>query len=120
MRTIMVVDDEPEIVSILGEFLEREGFRVIRCSGGKEALGTLKNEPSIELAVLDSKMPEVNGAAVLKELESMKLPVRTVMLTGSADWKATHPDVKCDMVMIKPVELDELLDAINTLLGSRI
>ncbi|MFC1590714.1 response regulator transcription factor [Candidatus Omnitrophota bacterium] len=115
-RRIMIVDDEPEILNVLEEFLTRKGFQVVKCSGGEEALKAVSEEKHIDLIVLDSKMPKVDGPTVIQELKENNCAIPIVMLTGSIDWKTKHAKVKCDGFLIKPINLDELINEINRIL----
>jgi DNA-binding NtrC family response regulator len=62
-------------------------------------------------------MPDVDGPAVLEEMDRIKSEIPTIMLTGSIDWKTRHKQSRnVKVVLIKPVNLDELLDKINEIL----
>ncbi len=117
MRTILVVDDELHIVDLLDEFLTKEGFRVIKCNGGREALNVIKSDKPIDLTVLDSKMPEVDGFAILKEMDKTRSQTPVIILTGSIDWESRHGRTgNIKAVLTKPIDLDELLNKINEML----
>ncbi|MEK6755236.1 MAG: response regulator, partial [Bacteroidota bacterium] len=64
--TILVVDDEKDILELLRYNLEKEGYRVLTAQDGKEALKLVKQSP--ELVVLDIMMPELDGWEVCKSL----------------------------------------------------
>lgn len=64
---ILVVDDDPDIRTVLTALLEARGYQVITASDGKEGLATLKAEKP-ELMILDLLMSEMDGYAVCKEL----------------------------------------------------
>ena len=69
MKKILIVDDEKEIVSLLGRSLELSGFSVISAENGKEAVNSAKTERP-DLIVLDLALPdaeEINVAEKLKE-----------------------------------------------------
>ncbi|PIU41475.1 MAG: hypothetical protein COS99_05055 [Candidatus Omnitrophica bacterium CG07_land_8_20_14_0_80_42_15] len=116
---IMVVDDEPEIVYLLGEFLAREGFEAIKCNGGKQALEIIKSGAPVDLIVLDGKMPEIDGPTVLAELKRMSCAIPVIMLTGSIDWNVRYKELlgkRCRKVLIKPIDFKILLQEIKKLL----
>lgn len=117
MRTILVVDDELHIIQLLDEFLTKKGFQAIKCNGGREALNVIKSDKPIDIMVLDSKMPDVNGLAVLEEMDRIKSEIPTIILTGSIDWRTKHKQSKnVRELLIKPIDLDELLNKINEIL----
>ncbi|MBI5598122.1 MAG: response regulator [Deltaproteobacteria bacterium] len=64
---ILTVDDEPQVLALLGDILEKEGFGVIKAAGGEEAVkAAVDNEP--DLIILDLMMPEVSGFDVVERL----------------------------------------------------
>ncbi len=71
VRQVLVVDDDPESVELLGRMLQSAGeaYRVIKVFGGAEALARLRSE-QIDLVLLDLSMPEMDGIAVLKEMKA--------------------------------------------------
>lgn len=81
MKKILIVDDEERIRKLVGDFLKREGFKVVEAENGKKALALLEEDKEISLVILDVMMPEYDGWAVLREIRKRsKLPV--VMLTA--------------------------------------
>ncbi len=116
-RTILVVDDELHIVDLLDEFLTKKGFQVIKCNGGRKAIKIIKSDKPIDLTVLDSKMPEVDGFAILKEMDKIRKQTPVIILTGSIDWESRHGRTRnVKAVLTKPIDLDELLNKINEIL----
>lgn len=83
-HTILVVDDDPEIVTLLSKILLNEGYNVMDAQNGLEALRKVE-KGGIDLVILDLIMPEMGGIEVLKRLGDMapKLPV--IVLTGHGD-----------------------------------
>lgn len=65
MHQILVVDDEPDIRTLIRMHLERVGMRVIEAASGRQAIETLREQP-IELMILDLMMDDVNGFEVLQ------------------------------------------------------
>ncbi|MFC1549181.1 response regulator, partial [Candidatus Omnitrophota bacterium] len=61
MAKILVVDDEQSVRDVLEIFLETKGFEVLVCSSGSGALGIISNDDSIDLVVLDNRMPGIKG-----------------------------------------------------------
>lgn len=83
-HTILVVDDDPEIVTLLSKILLNEGYNVMDAQNGLEALRKVE-KGGIDLVILDLIMPEMGGIEVLKRLGDIapKLPV--IVLTGHGD-----------------------------------
>ena len=65
---ILVVDDDPDIRTVLSALLESKGYKVVTASDGKEGLDTLKSEQP-DLMILDLLMSEMDGFAVMKKLK---------------------------------------------------
>ncbi|MCZ8516554.1 response regulator transcription factor [Paenibacillus filicis] len=66
-HTILIADDEKEIVEILSLYLEKEGFQTVTAHSGSEAIAAM-GTGDIDLAVLDIMMPDMNGFQVIKEI----------------------------------------------------
>ncbi|MBC2581108.1 response regulator transcription factor [Clostridium sp. DJ247] len=82
-ETILVVDDDNEIRNLIGIYLENEGFKVIKCCNGLEALETLESE-EIHLIVLDIMMPKMDGIeACMKIRGSKNMPI--IMLSAKSE-----------------------------------
>jgi CheY-like chemotaxis protein len=116
--SVLVVDDEPQVAWVLRFSLEHEGYRTYTASNGLEALEELeKHHPSV--MVLDLMMPEMDGWAVLGEMN--KLPVaerpRVVIvsaLTGPDD-KTKATALGADAFVPKPFDVEELIAVLDGL-----
>jgi DNA-binding response OmpR family regulator len=80
---VLVVDDEPEIVRILRDYLERAGFAVLTAGDGAQALVTARRDQP-DLIVLDLGLPTVDGLDVVRELRR-GAPVPIIMLTARTE-----------------------------------
>ncbi|MBN1802080.1 MAG: response regulator transcription factor [Candidatus Lokiarchaeota archaeon] len=70
-KTILIVDDEPDIVNLTDKFLKLGGFKTLSCNNGKDALNTIEtNHDEIKLVLLDVMMPGLSGFDILKEIKS--------------------------------------------------
>src|SRR5215467_3706764 len=69
-KTIMVVDDNPDIITIVRTILEGKGYNVMSAYSGAELLNLLKNQKP-DLIILDIMMPEMDGLEVLTRLKRM-------------------------------------------------
>ena len=65
-QTIMVIDDEIEILDMLKRYFSLEGYHVITAAGGKEALQKLSKQP--DLILLDINMPDIDGLSLCKSI----------------------------------------------------
>jgi CheY-like chemotaxis protein len=82
-KTILIVDDEPELLEILVEALERDGYRTEAVLNGADALRRLERQ-SYDLVVSDTRMPVMDGIELYRELERRfpELQRRIVFVTG--------------------------------------
>lgn len=81
---ILVVDDDKEIVELLGIYIENEGYEVEKAYNGREALTKLNTNPDIALMILDVMMPEMDGLAVVREVRrNSQIPI--LMLSAKTD-----------------------------------
>jgi CheY-like chemotaxis protein len=82
-KTILIVDDEPELLEILVEALERAGYRTDAVLNGADALRRLERQ-SYDLVVSDTRMPVMDGIELYRELERRfpELQRRIVFVTG--------------------------------------
>ncbi len=83
---ILIVDDEPDLRTLLAHVLQNAGYEVKEASDGEEAINNLKNQ-KYDLALLDIQMPLVNGIQVLKYIKQNTPKTKAIMLTGYADLK---------------------------------
>jgi len=119
-KTIMVVDDNPDIVTILRITLESNGFNV-RCSYSGEDLFASLKEQMPDLILLDIMMPKMDGLEVLARLKgnpaTASIPV--ILLTVKADDEDVQIGYKmgADIYITKPFTGTEVLEAINLVLG---
>ncbi len=69
MNTILLIDDDEDMLAMTGRWLEKAGYAVTKAAGGEEALGILKSQRP-DLILLDHAMPGMDGPAVLKALKA--------------------------------------------------
>jgi DNA-binding response OmpR family regulator len=113
-KKIMVVDDNQEIVKVLDEFLTTKGFDVIKCLDGSEAIEVINQGKPVDLIVLDRRMSDVDGAAVMEEMDRQDKKIPVIVLKGSpTKWGLLK---KAAAVVEKPINLGELLEKINGIL----
>jgi twitching motility two-component system response regulator PilH len=125
VRKILVVDDEPDVVAYVANFLEDHGFGVISANDGKQGFTMAKAELP-DLIVLDIVMPKDTGVRMYRDLyedaETRHIPV--IMLTGIArEFKrfiGTRRQVPAPSGYFdKPADLNKMLEKIEEILSSR-
>jgi len=115
-ETILVVDDEPNIVELARLYLEVEGYRVVAASDGREALSRV-HETRPALVVLDLMLPEMDGWEVCRRLRAESdLPI--IMLTARSDDvdKIVGLELGADDYLTKPFNPRELVARVRAVL----
>ena len=99
---ILVAEDEKEIADLVALYLENEGFQVVKCYTGAEALRAVDRH-TLELAVLDIMMPEVSGLEVCRRIrEKHNYPIIMLTAKGEEMDKITGLALGADDYMTKP------------------
>lgn len=81
---ILLVDDETDLLELLGRRIETWGYELIEASDGKKAIeAVMTKDPDI--VVLDYKLPDMDGVSVLKEIRKINSEIQVIMFTA-------HPD----------------------------
>ncbi|RKX85500.1 MAG: response regulator [Spirochaetes bacterium] len=119
MPTVMIVDDEESIRTMIQKSLLRSGYRVLEAENGKKAM-QLVEEQDIDLIIADLVMPEKGGLELIMELSnnypnikkiaiSGKLPIENESISGLTE------DFGVKAVFSKPFEIFDLLKVIKSL-----
>ena len=115
-KTIMVVDDEKRLVSLVESYLTQEGYRVVSAYNGKEALTVARREKP-DLIVLDVMMPEMDGYEFMrKHRAENNTPI--ILLTARVDdeEKVIGLEVGADDYMTKPFRPRELVARVRAVM----
>jgi len=119
-KTIMVVDDNPDIITIVKTILEGKGYTVLSASSGLELLNMLKNQKP-DLIILDIMMPEMDGLEVLSRLKAVTdtATIPVILLTAKVQYEDVLGGYKlgADYYITKPFTSTQLVNGINLLLG---
>ncbi|MBY3618083.1 response regulator transcription factor [Acinetobacter sp. CUI P1] len=112
--TLLLVDDEAEIIKLMQIYLENEGYRLLTARDGLEALEIIKKE-TIDLMVLDIMMPNMDGIeACIKIREKQKFPIIMLSAKGQELDKITGLSVGADDYVTKPFSPLELVARIKS------
>ncbi|HEV2678318.1 MAG TPA: response regulator [Aliidongia sp.] len=120
-RRILVVDDEPANRFLLGELLRARGAVVVEAAGGEGALDIL-NRMDVDAVLMDVRMPDLDGIETTRRLRSQggcgpRVPVLGVTANARPEDLAICRDAGMDGVVIKPVVIEQLLQALVPMLG---
>ncbi|RLF27325.1 MAG: response regulator [Thermoplasmata archaeon] len=117
-KKIMIVDDEPDILTSIGQILELSGYKVIKAADGKECLDKLNKEIP-DLVILDIMMPGMSGwdvAAKIKENPKWnKIPI--MFLTAKGDTMSIGMgSLASEDYVVKPFDINDLKERIEKIL----
>lgn len=117
---LLIADDEEEFRYMLKTYLTKEGFDMTETSNGVEALNALQSK-AFDVALLDIKMPKVDGIDVLKYIKENLPDTDVVMLTGVGTVKIAVECMKLGAFdyLTKPYSMDELIHTIDMVLKTR-
>ena len=117
MATVLIVDDDPKLLTMLRRTLAYEGFRVLSATNGTEALGEVQaHRPDV--VVLDWLMPGLDGIGVLEHLRAAGDKTLVLMLTArdAVENRVEGLETGADDYLVKPFAPAELLARIHALL----
>src|SRR5947209_5530800 len=109
-KTVLVVDDDPEITAVIGSALTREGYQCEEAESGAEALERLAERPAA-LVIADVRMPGMSGFDLLDQIAAHHPTTFVLLLTGAADVPTVVRALRggaCDFIT-KPLSLGDLL-----------
>ncbi|TMN22020.1 response regulator [Lentibacillus cibarius] len=117
-KHILVVDDQPGIRMLLKEILTSEGYQVTTAETGKEALDSL-HEGTFDLLMLDYKLPVIDGAQVLEQLEQEKITVPAIVMSGLSENLAKESEQfgMVKKVIAKPFNVTDICEYTKCIMG---
>ena len=123
MPNILIVDDDDSVRKTLRRILEREGYAVVDCANGQEALRAV-SEHGPDLVITDVYMPEMDGIEFLTSLRENDPDLPVLAVSGGA---RVSPDfvledasqLGADAVMSKPYQIDQMRQMVRDLLARR-
>lgn len=115
MKTVLIVDDELDIIEALKSILEDEHYKVVSCGNGREALKCL-GQAKPDLAIIDIMMPVMNGYETIKSIRKHPDMRGVPILVMSAIYPTVQAEEhKWDGFLKKPFSLRDLLDNVHRL-----
>jgi len=112
---ILLVDDEISFVEIMSKRLDKRNIETISAFSGEECLETLKTHQTLDVIVLDVKMPGMDGIETLKNIKKASPLIEVIMLTGNATIELAINGMKLGAYdfLMKPCEIEELVSKIE-------
>ncbi|MDY6792628.1 MAG: response regulator [Thermodesulfobacteriota bacterium] len=115
MANVLLVDDEVPFVETMTKRLTKRDLDVSTAFNGQEALDKLENSRSIEVVILDVKMPGMDGLETLQKIRKKYPLVEVVMLTGHATVESAIDGMKLGAFdyLMKPCDMDILISKVG-------
>ena len=118
--TILIVDDEPDVVFFISRVCQPQGYHTITASSGIEALKYIQELPGrIDLVLLDLRMPGMGGIEVLKSIRKHQPELPVIILTALPDKRTECESLGIEAYVTKPYSLEELYRHITRVIGDR-
>lgn len=110
---VLLVDDELELVKYMAKRLTKKGLDVVGVHSGPEALEQIKSS-RFDVAVLDLKMPQMDGIEVLQRFQELQPLMQVIMLTGHGSLESALESGRqhAFRFLVKPYQTDKLVEAI--------
>ena len=116
MKTILVVDDDEAIRTLLQEELEDEGYKVLIATNARDALKMVAAE-ALDLVILDIRMPGMDGLEALPRILGIKEGLPVIMNTAYTQYQDSFMSWAADAYVVKSSDLTELKQKIKELVN---
>jgi DNA-binding NtrC family response regulator len=119
-RTVLIIEDEKEILDIIARILTSEGYNTIEAQNGTFAVHIAKSIKP-DAVILDLKLPDYNGIRLLGELKAMDRALQVIIVTahGSQDAVRSAMELGAFNFLTKPFEFNELCDTVRDAFESK-
>lgn len=118
-KKILIVDDTPDLLDNLAAFLSLEGFDVLMCANGREALDKVQDHAP-DLVITDLWMPEMDGFKMIEAMRKMsgveKTPIAVFSAAPIQQAERDRLNGKVNGYIKKPIETEDMLKEINNYL----
>ncbi len=118
---ILIVEDVESSILYFESAFKRTGATILTAEDGKQAIETVKNNPDIDIILMDIHMPEMNGLEATAAIKAINPNISIIVQTAYVmDFSAEESiEAGCDIYIVKPVSLDTLFKSINELLNKK-
>jgi DNA-binding NtrC family response regulator len=119
-RTVLLVDDNKDIVRMFSQVLRKKGYTVVAAHSGREARDWIERS-NFDAAVIDLHLPDANGTDLLVKIQETTPKTARIVLTGSPEAMNIRDSAAklADAFLLKPVEPEAFLKTIEEKMGKR-
>ena len=116
-RRLLLIDDDPNLILLVKDYLEFRGYKVITAENGREALEVLEQETP-DMIICDVMMPEMDGYSLVKAIredpKTSWIPVLFLSAKGQSQDRVKGLNIGADVYMVKPFEPEELVAQVES------
>lgn len=116
-KTLLLIDDDPNLILLVKDYLEFRGYSVMTAENGREALDVL-NDNNPDMIICDVMMPEMDGYAFVEHVrgnpETEWIPVLFLSAKGQSQDRVKGLNTGADVYMVKPFEPEELVAQVES------
>jgi CheY-like chemotaxis protein len=119
MKSILVVDDEPEILKLVSAMLAANGYRVLSAAHGEQALRVFSTNPDIDLLLTDVVAPGMSGPMIADQIAARRPDIKVLFMSGYNGTQVVQRYVveQGYSLIVKPFTMVQLSDKVSALLG---
>jgi CheY-like chemotaxis protein len=119
MKTLLLVDDDAAVLQCISSILIRFGYSVVTAGDGVSALAALSEGTEIDLAIVDYKLPGMDGLELVRTLKHRAPTLPVIVLTGNGSLESycTAGSLGVDKYVLKPIKARELGQLVAGMLG---
>ncbi len=119
-KTILLIDDEADLVLMMHDILTKRGYRVLTAHNGEEGLKKIKHDEP-HLIILDMNMPKMGGIAFYEAISAQdgKSRYPVLVLTARSNLEQLFRSFEIDGFIRKPFEIQDLLEEVKTILSKQ-
>jgi CheY-like chemotaxis protein len=120
-KTVLVVDDEPEIRKLATAMLTRSGYRVLTADSGENAVRLFRNNPGIDLLLTDVVAPGMSGPMIADQIAAIRPDIKVVFMSGYDSTQVVQRYVveKGYSLLTKPFTMEQLETMVRGVLGGQ-
>ncbi len=120
-KQLLLIDDDPNLILLVKDYLEFRGYQVKTAGNGREALDLLSNEEVPDMIICDVMMPEMDGYAFVKQVRENPhtewIPILFLSAKGQSQDRVKGLNTGADVYMVKPFEPEELVAQVESSLN---
>jgi signal transduction histidine kinase/ActR/RegA family two-component response regulator len=121
-ETVLFVDDETDIVNMVGQMLKSLGYRPVTCTRGPQALDVFQKNPTqFDLLITDQVMPAMTGMQLVREIHLIRADLPVLLCTGFSRTTSDQElfDAGISEIIMKPILLRQFAEAVRRVLDTK-